>query len=206
MEHANERMYTVKLARPKLPAMVAGENTCGTQADISAGNDSLRFPQVIGKNSPVPAGNLRKAFILRVRVDFFKPRVTFFHPAPNKFTKVTSCCLWSQWKTLQNCFLSEKIELLIVGCSIRLLLKYSSLKHSSLLPTWLGTGHCHFFATSYVRVSCILVCSQRVIVFWHGCITCQSGRFYALSGACKKAPHTFYLWGKHLTQNSRDYT
>ena len=37
--------------------------------------------------------NLREAFIVRVRVDFFEPRDVFLYPVPNKFTKLTTCCL-----------------------------------------------------------------------------------------------------------------
>ena len=40
------------------------------QAQIFAGNDYLRFPQVTGGNLPAPAGNLREAFIDLVRADF----------------------------------------------------------------------------------------------------------------------------------------
>ena len=44
------------------------------QAKISAGTDGLRFLRITGGNLPAPAGNLREAFIVRVREDFFKPR------------------------------------------------------------------------------------------------------------------------------------
>ena len=67
------------------------------QASFSTGNDFLRFPQVTGGNLPAPAGNLREDFIVRVRVDFFKPRDIFFHPAPNNFTKITTKLILS-WK------------------------------------------------------------------------------------------------------------
>ena len=40
------------------------------QANISAGNDCLQFPQVTGGNLPAPAGNLREDFIDPVRADF----------------------------------------------------------------------------------------------------------------------------------------
>ena len=94
-------IYTVKLARANLPAMAAGIlfrrwNYPQMQAKISAGNDCLRFPQVTGGNLPAPAGNLREAIIVRVRVDFLKPRDVSFYPVPNILTEVTTCCLWSQ--------------------------------------------------------------------------------------------------------------
>ena len=46
-------------------------------AKISAGNDYLRFPQVTGGILPAPAGNSHEVFIVRVRVDFIKPRDVF---------------------------------------------------------------------------------------------------------------------------------
>ena len=95
-------MYTVKIARAKLPAMVAGtlfrrRNYPQMQAKISAGSDRLQFLQVTCGNLPANAGNLREAFIVRVKVNFLKPRDVFFHPVPNNLTKVTICCLSSQW-------------------------------------------------------------------------------------------------------------
>ena len=70
--------HTVQLARAKLPAMAAGKlfrrrNYLRMQAKTSACNDCLRFPQVTGGDLPAPAGNLREAFIVSVRADFFTP-------------------------------------------------------------------------------------------------------------------------------------
>ena len=59
------------------------------QAKTSAGNDCLRFPQVTCGNSPAPVGNSHEAFIVRVRVDFLKPRDASFYPVPNTLTEVT---------------------------------------------------------------------------------------------------------------------
>ena len=61
----------------------------------------LRFLRVTGGNLPAPAGNSHEVFIVGVQVDFFKPRDVSFYPVPNTLTKVTICCLWSQWWTLQ---------------------------------------------------------------------------------------------------------
>ena len=85
------------------------------QAKISAGNDCLRFPHVTGGNLPAPAGNSHEVFIVRVWADFFKPRDVSFYPVPNTLTKVTICCLWSQWWTLQTRFCSEKVRLFLAG-------------------------------------------------------------------------------------------
>ena len=89
------------------------------QAKISAGNDCLRFPRVSGGNLPAPAGNSHEVFIVRVRVDFFKPRDVSFYPVPNTLTKVTICCLWIQWWTLQIWICSKKIGLFLAGSSNR---------------------------------------------------------------------------------------
>ena len=78
------------------------------QAKISAGTDCLRSPRVTGGNLPAPAGNSHECLILRVRVVSFKPRDVSFYPVSNTLTKVTTCCLWSQWWTLQIWFCSKK--------------------------------------------------------------------------------------------------
>ena len=59
------------------------------QAEISAGNDCLRFPQVTCGNSHAPVGNLQEAFIVRVRADFLKPRDASFYRVPNTLIEVT---------------------------------------------------------------------------------------------------------------------
>ena len=56
---------------------------------ISEGNDCLRFPQVTCGNLPAHAGNIREAFIVRVRADFLKPRNASFDPVPKTLTEVT---------------------------------------------------------------------------------------------------------------------
>ena len=55
---------------------------------LSAGNVCLRFPQVTAGNLSAPAGNLREAFIVRVRADFLKPRDVSFYPVTNNLTEV----------------------------------------------------------------------------------------------------------------------
>ena len=122
-------IFTVKLLR----AMAAGilirkYNYPRIQAKTSAGTDCLRFPRVTGGNLPAPAGNLREAFIIRVKLDFFKPRDISFHPIPNTLTKVTTCCLWSQWLTLQIWFCSKKVGLFLFGSSNRYPKKTASWK------------------------------------------------------------------------------
>ena len=89
------------------------------QAKISAGTDCLRFLRVTGGNLHAPAGNSHEVFIVRVRADFFKPRDVSFYPVPNTLTKVTICCLWSQWWTLQIWFCSKKVEVFLAGSSNR---------------------------------------------------------------------------------------
>ena len=89
------------------------------QAKISAGTDCLRFLRVTGGNLPAPAGNSHEVFIVRVRADFFKPRDVSFYPVGNTLTKVTICCLWSQWLTLQIWFCSKNVEVLLAGSSNR---------------------------------------------------------------------------------------
>ena len=59
------------------------------QGKISAGNDRLRFPQVTCGNLLAPAGNSREAFIVRVKMDFLKPRDAFFYSVPKTLTEVT---------------------------------------------------------------------------------------------------------------------
>ena len=115
------------------------------QAKISTGNDCLRFLRVTGGNLPAPAGNSYEVFIVRVRVDFFKPRDFSFYPVPNTLTKVTICCLWNQWWTIQIWFCSKNVQLFLAGSSNSYPRKNSSLKKSSLPSKWLGTGYCHFF-------------------------------------------------------------
>ena len=92
------------------------------QAKISAGNDRLRFPQVTGGNFPAPAGKLHEAFIVPVRSAFFKgkgERHVSFYPVPNTLTKITTCCFWSQWWTLQYWFCFKKVGLFLAGSSNR---------------------------------------------------------------------------------------
>ena len=89
------------------------------QAKISAGNDYLRLPRVTGGNLPAPAGNSHEVFINRVQADFFKTQDVPFYPVPNTLTKVTICCLWSQWWTLQIWFCSKKVGLFLAGSSNR---------------------------------------------------------------------------------------
>ena len=89
------------------------------QAKISAGTDCLRFLRVTGGNLPAPAGNLHEAFIVCVQADFFKPRDVSFYPVPNTLTKVTICCLWSQFWTLQIWLCSQKVGLFFAGSSNR---------------------------------------------------------------------------------------
>ena len=116
--------FTVKLTRANLPAMAAGKlfrrwNYPRMQAKISAGTDCMRFPRVTGGKLPATSGNSHEVFIVRVRADFFKPRDVSFNPVPNTSTKVTTCCLWSQWRTLQIWFCSKKNGLFLAGSSNR---------------------------------------------------------------------------------------
>ena len=108
------------------------------QAKISAGTDCLRFLRVTGGNLPAPAGNSHEIYIV-----FFKPRDISFYPVPNTLTKVTICCLWSQWWTLEIWFCSKNVELFLAGSSNRYPKKNSSLKEPSLPSKWSGTGCCH---------------------------------------------------------------
>ena len=112
------------------------------QAKISAGNDCLRFSQVTGRNFPAPADKLGEAFIVPVRSAFLEgegERHVSFYPVPNSLTKVTTCCFWSQWWTLQKSW--------TVPCWFfkPLYKKNSSLKKSSLPSKWSRTGYCQFF-------------------------------------------------------------
>ena len=106
-------------------------------------SDILRFLRVTGGNLPEPAGNSHEVFIVRVRVDFFKPRDVSFYPLPNTLTKVTICCLWSQWWTLQIWFCSKKSWTVHCWLFKPLSRKHSSLKKSSLPSKLSGTGRCH---------------------------------------------------------------
>ena len=108
------------------------------QANVSAGTDCLRFLRVTGGILPAPAGNSHEVFIVRVRADFFKPRDVSFYPVPNTLTKVTICCLWSQWWTLQIWFRFKNIEVFLAGSSNRYPKKNSSLKKSSVLSKMIG--------------------------------------------------------------------
>ena len=119
------------------------------QAKISVGNDCLRFPWVTGPNLPAFSGNLCEAFIVRVRADFLKPWDVSFYPVPNTLTEVTTCCLWSQWQTLQIWFCSKKVGLFIVGSSVRYPKKYISMKNFSLSSKWSRTGCCQFWLPSH---------------------------------------------------------
>ena len=89
------------------------------QAKISAGTICLRFLRVTGGNLPPSAGNSHETFIVRVQADFLKPRDVSFYPVPNTLTKVTICCLWSQWWTLQILFCSKNVEVFLAGSSNR---------------------------------------------------------------------------------------
>ena len=113
------------------------------QAKISAGTDCLRFLRVTGGKLPAPAGNSHEVFIVRVRVDFFKLRDVSFYPVGNTLTKVTICCLWSQWWTLQIWFCSKNVEVFLAGSSNSYPKKNTSLKKSSLPSKRSGTGCCH---------------------------------------------------------------
>ena len=115
------------------------------QAKIFAGTDCLRFLRVTGGNLPAPAGNSHEVFIVCVRADFFKARDVSFYPIPNTLTKVTICCLWTQWWTVQIWFCSKSIEFFLAGSSNRYPKKNSSMKKSSLPSKWSGTVCCHFF-------------------------------------------------------------
>ena len=48
------------------------------QAEISPGNGCPWFLQITGEHLLASAGNLREAFIVRVKADFTKPRDVFF--------------------------------------------------------------------------------------------------------------------------------
>ena len=89
------------------------------QAKISAGTDCLWVLRVTGGNLPAPAGNSHEVFIVRVRADFSKPRDVSFYPVGNTLTKVTICCLWSQWWTIQIWFCSKNVEEFLAGSSNR---------------------------------------------------------------------------------------
>ena len=113
------------------------------QAKISAGTDCLRFLRLTGGNLLAPAGNSHEVFIVRVRADFFKPRDVSFYPVPNTLTKVTICCLWSQWWTLQIWFCSKKTWTVHCWLFKPLSRKHSSLKKFSLPSKRSRTGCCH---------------------------------------------------------------
>ena len=92
------------------------------QAKISACNDCLRFPHVTGGNFTAPAGKLSEAFIVPVRSAFLKGKGELhvsFYPVPNTLTKVTTCCFWSQWSTLQTWFCFERVGVFLAGSSNR---------------------------------------------------------------------------------------
>ena len=110
------------------------------QATFFTGEDCLQFLQVIGGILPAPAGDLRETSFVRATVEFFKTRDLYFYPIPNNLTKVTTYCLWNEWKILRNWFSSEKGGLLIVGCSIRC----PKNRPHSLWQNWPGTDCCHF--------------------------------------------------------------
>ena len=99
------------MARAKLPDMAESKlfrrlNYMRMQVKFSAGNDYMQFPQVTSRNLTAPAGNLREAPTVRVRVDFFKPSDISPYPVPKNLTKINNCCLKSDF--LQN----------IVDCSL----------------------------------------------------------------------------------------
>ena len=48
-----------------------------------------------------------------------KPRDVSFYPVGNTLTKVTICCLWSQWWTLRIWFCSKNVEVFLAGSSNR---------------------------------------------------------------------------------------
>ena len=109
------------------------------QAYISAGTDCLRFLRVTGGNLLAPADNSHEVFIVRVREHFFKPWDVSFHPVPNTLTRVTICCLWSQWWTLQIYFCSKSVEVFLAGS----LNRYSKKQLAEKVITTIKTiGNC----------------------------------------------------------------
>ena len=50
--------------------------------------------------------------------------------------------------------------------------------------------------------STIVACTQLMIVFWHGCNACKSGRFYTRSDVCKKVPHAIYTHNMQFTRKN----
>ena len=73
------------MARAKLPAIAAGILFRRRKYPQM----QAKSPQVTSGNLPAPAGNLREAFIVRVRADFLKPRDASFYPVPYILTDVT---------------------------------------------------------------------------------------------------------------------
>ena len=81
-------------------------------AKISAGNDSLRFPQVTGGIFPSPAVKLGEAFIVPFKSAFFKKRREKdvpFYPVANTLTKVTTCCFEVNGEPFKFDFVSKKL-------------------------------------------------------------------------------------------------
>ena len=76
---------------------------------------------------------------------FCQTRDIWFYPVPKILTKVTTCCLWSQWYTVQNWLCSKNFGLVILGCSTRYPKKDNSPKIFWLSPKGLETSCCHFF-------------------------------------------------------------
>ena len=58
------------------------------RATISACNNWLRFPQVIGGNLHAPTDKLRESFIVCIGADFLKPKDFSFYPVSNTLTEV----------------------------------------------------------------------------------------------------------------------
>ena len=81
----------------------ARENTCDSCRQIaplvkfSARNDCLQFLQVTSGSLPALARNSLEASIARAGVPLFRPRVASLYAVLINVTKVTNCCLWSEW-------------------------------------------------------------------------------------------------------------
>ena len=67
-------------------------------------------PKATFGNLPAPAGNLREAFIVRVRADFLKPRDASFYPVPNTLTEVTLAAFEVNGKPFKFDFVPKNLD------------------------------------------------------------------------------------------------
>ena len=69
-----------------------------------------KSPQVTCGNLPAPAGNLREAFIVRVRADFLKTRDASFYPVPMTFTGLTFAAFEVNGKPFKSDSVPKKLD------------------------------------------------------------------------------------------------